>query len=110
MVAMLLLEQWEDHDYGETVRIHPPAKVKDTTQPAMDWQVRENTIKADYLRRIAEITAELRSQFPNSPYIDDLLFSSFFLTEDYKFLQQIVDQYPNGDRFQEAKFLLSRKK
>ncbi len=110
MSAMLLLEQWEDHDYGETVRIHPPAGVKDTTQPTMDWQVRENTIKRDYLRRIEEITQELQSKFPNSPYIDDLLFSSFFLSENPKFLQQIVQQYPNGDRFVEAKFLLSRKK
>jgi len=110
MSAMLLLEQWEDHDYGETVRIHPPARVIDTTQPNMDWQVRENTIKADYLRRIQEITQELQSQFPNSPYIDDLLFSSFFLSENPKFLQQIVQQYPNGDRFIEAKFVLSRQK
>ena len=41
-----------------------------------------------------------------SQYIDDLLFSSFFLSEQPRYLQRLIEQYPQSDRATEAKFLL----
>jgi hypothetical protein len=66
----------------------------------------EEAIKADYQRRIDQIIAQLKQQFPQSPYIDDLLFSSYFLSRKPSYLEEIVKQYPKGDRATDAaKFL-----
>jgi hypothetical protein len=39
-----------------------------------------------------------------------LLFSSFYITEQPRYLKQILERYPNGDRVAEAKFLLQHLK
>ena len=122
MVAMTLLEQWENHTYDETQIIHPPAGVSNSGQYRQvtnssgnrsynyqDYQRREKEILSDYQRRIDGIITELQVKFPNSNYIDDLLFSSFFLSEQTKYLQQITERYPNSDRAREASFLLKLK-
>lgn len=63
-------------------------------------------ISLDYQRRIDQIIAQLKQQFPQSPYIDDLLFSSYFLSRKPSYLEEIVKQYPKGDRAADAaKFL-----
>ncbi|MEI6429370.1 MAG: hypothetical protein WCO45_13460, partial [Pseudanabaena sp. ELA607] len=126
MQGMTLLEQWENHSYNETAQIHPPSGVKSTVQPAKprnqrtpniesDWEKEyelyrnnEKAIGADYQRRLDEIIKELQTNFPKSTLIDDLLFSSFFMSEQSSYLQQIVTRYPQGDRAREARFLLEQ--
>ncbi|OYQ67415.1 hypothetical protein B9G53_01310 [Pseudanabaena sp. SR411] len=117
MVAMTLLYQWENHTFSETQRIHPPAGVTTTKQyqpqrsySYQDYEQREKNMRSDYQRRIDGIITELQVKFPQSQYIDDLLFSSFFLSEQSNYLQRLVDRYPNSDRTNEAKFLLGLKK
>ncbi len=119
MVAMILLEQWESHTFSETTSIHPPAGVK-TSQSFrqaikpiisyIDYQGLETNIAQDYQRRIDSIISELQLKFPQSIYTDDLLFSSFFLSDRHTYLERILESYPNSDRAAEAKFLLNLKK
>lgn len=117
MVAATLLWQWENHPVGETIRIHPPAGVQgkpqnlfwgndDSLNNRQDWEATTNQMQQDYQHRIDEIIAELESKFPQSSYIDDLLFSSYYLSGKPAYLQRIVQQYSQGDRALEAKFLL----
>jgi hypothetical protein len=119
MVVMTLLAQWENHTFSETQRIHPPAGVTTTkqSQPTsrrnysyQDYEQREKNMRSDYQRRIDGIITELQVKFPQSQYIDDLLFSSFFLSEQSAYLQRLLERYPNSDRAAEAKFLLDLKK
>jgi hypothetical protein len=66
----------------------------------------ETEFQEAYQHRIDQIIAQLKQQFPQSPYIDDLLFSSYFLNRKPSYLQEIVKQYPKGDRATDAaKFL-----
>ncbi|MFN5726144.1 MAG: hypothetical protein ACK48D_05310 [Pseudanabaena sp.] len=119
MVAMTLLAQWENHTFSETQRIHPPVGVNTTKQyqpmnkrsySYQDYEQREKNMRSDYQRRIDSIITELQVKFPQSQYIDDLLFSSFFLSEQSSYLQKLLERYPNSDRAAEAKFLLDLKK
>jgi hypothetical protein len=117
MVAMTLLNQWENHTFSETQRIHPPAGVsgkpysyKPIKYDYRDYDLQERRMQADYQRRIDGIITELQVKFPQSQYIDDLLFSSFFLTEQSIYLRTLLDRYPNSDRAAEAKFLLDLQK
>ena len=121
MVAMTLLAQWENHTFSETQRIHPPAGVTASLQyrqlttigrryAYQDYEEREKAMRSDYQRRIDGIITELQVKFPQSQYIDDLLFSSFFISEQPSYLQRLVERYPNSDRAAEAKFLLDLKK
>jgi hypothetical protein len=75
-----------------------------------DYEQREKSMQSDYQRRIDGIITELQVKFPQSNYIDDLLFSSFFLSEQTSYLQRLLDRYPQSDRAAEAKFLLDIKK
>ncbi|MDX2254361.1 MAG: hypothetical protein NW214_02495 [Pseudanabaenaceae cyanobacterium bins.39] len=116
MTAMTLLNQWENHTYAETQRIHPPAGIGGKNIPSKqnyfyrDYELGEKTMRNDYQRRIDGIITELQVKFPQSPYIDDLLFSSFFLSEQPSYLQTLLERYPQSDRAAEAKFLLNLKK
>ena len=120
MVAMTLLTQWENHTFSETQRIHPPAGVTASgkyrkvstsrrSYSYQDYEQREKDMQSDYQRRIDGLITELQVKFPQSQYIDDLLFSSFFLSEQSSYLQTLLDRYPNSDRAAEAKFLLGLK-
>jgi hypothetical protein len=119
MVAMTLLAQWEEHDFSETVSIHPPAGMYSSglnqNRSAIasqkiwnyqDYTDREKKIQTDYQRRIDSIISELQLKFPQSQYIDDLLFSSFFLSDRPQYLTRLIERYPQSDRAAEAKFLL----
>ncbi|BBC23655.1 hypothetical protein [Pseudanabaena sp. ABRG5-3] len=120
MVAMTLLTQWENHTFAETQRIHPPTGLSASGQyrqlssrrgySYQDYEQREKSMLSDYQRRIDGIITELQVKFPQSNYIDDLLFSSFFLSEQPYYLQRLLERYPNSDRAAEAKFLLDLKK
>ena len=121
MVAMTLLSQWENHTFSETQRIHPPAGVSASKQyrqlsnrrssySYQDYESREKSLQSDYQRRIDSIITELQVKFPQSQYSDDLLFSSFFLSEQPSYLQNLLERYPTSDRAAEAKFLLELKK
>ena len=117
MVAMTLLNQWENHTFSETQRIHPPAGVSGKpyafnrlNYDYREYEQQEKRMRSDYQRRIDGVITELQVKFPQSQYIDDLLFSSFFLSEQSSYLQKIVERYPNSDRAAEAKFLLDLKK
>lgn len=107
MIAMTLLWQWENHDTGETSRIHPPAGVPmgRTKTDQYTGEVLPN-IESAYQSRIDGILTELQVKFPKSAYIDDLLFSSYFLSGKPSYLKQLADRYPNSDRALEARFLL----
>jgi hypothetical protein len=121
MVAMTLLNQLENHHFRETIRIHPPLGVVSSVkfQPTPDkygyiayhevYKSISKSIRSDYQKRIDDIIAELQSKFPQSTYLDDLLFSSFFLSKQPRYLQVLLDRYPNSDRAAEAKFLLGLK-
>lgn len=120
MLAMTLLNQWENHTFAETQRIHPPAGLSDSNQylptsddryySYKDYEQREKNIGSDYQRRIDGIITELQVKFPQSQFTDDLLFSSFFLSDQSSYLQKLLDRYPNSDRAAEARFLLNLKK
>ncbi len=121
MVAMTLLAQWENHTFAETQRIHPPTGLTASGQyrqlsssrrsyAYQDYEQREKIMLSDYQRRIDSIITELQVKFPQSQYIDDLLFSSFFLSEQPRYLQRLLERYPNSDRAAEAKFLVDLKK
>lgn len=107
MQAMTLLWQWENHDPGETARIHPPAGVPKGGQKTDPYSGEvEVDIAAAYQSRLDGILTELQVKSPNSPYIDDLLFSSYYLSGRPRYLQQLVNRYPQSDRTAEAQFLL----
>jgi hypothetical protein len=121
MIAMTLLSQWENHTFSETQSIHPPAGVSASgkyrqlsvsrgSYSYQDYEQREKNMLSDYQRRIDAIITELQVKFPQSRYTDDLLFSSFFLSEQPRYLQRLLERYPNSDRANEAKFLLELKK
>jgi hypothetical protein len=65
-------------------------------------------MRRDYQRRIDSIITELQAKFPNSPDIDSLMFSSYYLSREPKYLKQILIEYPNGKRADEARFLLDK--
>jgi hypothetical protein len=116
-IAATLLWQWQSHPTGETLRIHPPAGVQGKPQNGFEDGESYNgdpdaalQMKQDYQRRINQILAELQLKYPHSNYIDDLLFSNYFMSGDAKYLQQIVDKYPHGDHIIDAKFLLAHRK
>ncbi len=117
MAASTLLWQWEDHPLGETFRIHPPAGVTavqvslpDSLEPYERWQAQLEQTEQSYIAYLEKTIAQLQQEFPDSPYIDDLLFSRFAMSGEMEFLQQIVEQYPEGDRAQEARFLLQHRR
>ncbi len=111
MVAMTLLWQWENYDPGETARIHPPAGVPIGKQKVDSYTGESSPdIGGAYQTRIDGILTELQVRFPNSSYPDDLLFSSYFLSDQPRYLQQLVQRYPNSDRAAEAQFLLAHRK
>jgi hypothetical protein len=68
----------------------------------------DEMVKDDTRRRIGEITNELKAKFPQSIYIDDLLFAQYFLGDhkDTNYLKEIIKDYPNGDFAAEAKVIL----
>jgi hypothetical protein len=107
MIGMTLLWQWENHDTGETSRIHPPAGVPmgRTKTDRYTGEVSPD-IESAYQSRIDGIITELQVKFPKSDYIDDLLFSSYFLSGKSSYLKQLADRYPQSDRALEAQFLL----
>jgi hypothetical protein len=117
MTAQTLLHQWENYPWGETLRIHPPVGVPTANKPLREdfdqsyraWDETEKRIQRDYQTRIDGIITELQVKFPKSAYIDDLLFSSYFLSGQPRYLQQLVERYPQGDRAAEAKFLLANR-
>jgi hypothetical protein len=117
MAASTALWQWEDHPLGETFRIHPIAGMQSSlAAPKPDsagadydtWQIQYNQLKQDYLDYLDETIAALQQQFPDSPYLDDLLFSRYAMSGERRYLQKIVDQYGAGDRAAEARFLLAQ--
>lgn len=114
-IAATLLWQLEDHPEDETLRIHPPANVPGKPSNVVNganYLNNDNSEESneqrrrDYQTRIDQIIKELQVKFPQSIYIDDLLFSNYYLSGNRKYLQQIVQQYPNSDRAIPAKFLL----
>ncbi|AFY73011.1 hypothetical protein Syn7502_00888 [Synechococcus sp. PCC 7502] len=113
MEAETLLEQWENHDLIETLSLHGLVNpTSPLTSFALDnyeqYEYAEKQMLTDYQNRLNQITAQLQQQFPNSNYIDDLLFSSYFLSKDRNYLRQIIEKYPKSDRYAEAKFLLAQ--
>lgn len=118
MTASTLLWQWENHPLGETLRIHPVAGMNgdrpslDLTpisDPETDYEQRQENykqIEQDYLSYLDNTIATLQSEFFNSPYIDDLLFSRYAMSGQPQYLEQIVENYGEGDRAAEARFLL----
>lgn len=118
MVASTLLWQWENHPMGETLRIHPPAGVPGKPQNFFfdenysyngDPLDSKKQMQRDYQSRVDQIISELQIRFPQSAYIDDLLFSNYYLSGKPEYLQQIVQRYQISDRASEAKFLLENR-
>ena len=113
MSAMTLLHQWENYPLGETLRTHPLAGVPGTpialpNDADYDQHTRLlDRVQQDYETAIDRAIAALQQDFPQSNYIDDLLFSRYALSGEAQFLQKIVQQYPQGDRAAEAEFLLA---
>lgn len=112
-IASALLWQWEDHPLDETMQIHPPVGLAGTPigLKTDDFELRQaayNQIESDYLNGLSETLSKLQQQFPESAYIDDLLFSRYMMQGNRADLQQILDRYTQGDRTAEARFLLDR--
>jgi hypothetical protein len=118
MVASTLLWQWENHPKGETLRIHPLAGVPGKPQNFFfdvdysyngNYEAINKQMQRDYQSRVDQIISELKIRFPQSGYIDDLLFSNYYLSGKPEYLEQIVQFHPTSDRVGEAKFLLENK-
>jgi hypothetical protein len=118
MVGSTLFWQQSRFTAGETQRIHPPAGVTATLLKQLpkesaggDWNSSDRSsrydVTGDYQRAIDRIINQMQQQFPNSRYIDDLLIDNYFISWQPRYLEQIVKQYPKGDRADEARFLLS---
>ncbi|NJL37165.1 MAG: hypothetical protein HC840_08605 [Leptolyngbyaceae cyanobacterium RM2_2_4] len=69
-------------------------------------QANYEQIEQDYLSYLDNTIATLQSEFPNSLYMDDLLFSRYAMGGQPQYLEQIVENYGEGDRAAEARFLL----
>jgi hypothetical protein len=116
MSASTLLAQWEDYPLGETIRIHPPAGVEATAPLASPdehgdgWQRQYHQIEQNYLNQLDRLITQLQQQFPKSQYIDDLLFSRYAMSGQPRYLETIVQNYPDGDRAAEAQFLLAHRR
>jgi len=113
MFASTLLEQWENHEFSETLAIHSLINPNRITVPSSpdsyeQYELIEKQMQSDYQGRINAITSELQQKFPNNTYSDDLLFSSYFLSKDRNYLRRLIQEYPNSDHTAEAKFLLSQ--
>ncbi len=109
MVAATLLEQWENHPSDETLAIHPPAGVV-MSLPVSYSGYRGSDLKPlerDYRHRIDGIVTELQQRYPQSAFLDDLLFSLYFMTDDPAYLHRLLLAYPNGDRADEARYVLA---
>jgi hypothetical protein len=117
MSAATVLWQWENHPLGETMRIHPLAGMDTTvTTPEPDsqdpdanyqtWQSQYQRLEQDYLNYLDKAIAALKQAFPQSIYIDDLLFARYAMSGQPQALEEIVERYSTGDRAAEAKFLL----
>ncbi|MBD2000183.1 hypothetical protein H6G00_26850 [Leptolyngbya sp. FACHB-541] len=121
MAASTLLWQWENHPFGETLRIHPVAGMSGdrpalnftpVSDPEADYEQRQENyeqIEQDYLSYLDNTIATLQSEFSSSPYIDDLLFSRYVMSGQPQYLEQIVEDYGEGDRAAEAGFLLEHR-
>ena len=112
MVAATLMEQWANfYSIGEMHQMHPPAGVIASPKKRVDRSYGgtylELNIATDYQRRIDGLIAELQTKFPQSSYTDDLLMFNYFLCWQPRYLQQIVEKYPNSDRVEEAQVLLT---
>lgn len=89
----------ESHPGDETLRIHPPANVPGKAQNLFygasypnnsNWEDSYKQIRRDYQSRVDQIISELQIKFLQSTYIDDLLFSNYYLSGKPEYLQQIV--------------------
>ncbi|WP_088893297.1 hypothetical protein [Leptolyngbya ohadii] len=121
MAAYTALAQWEDYPLGETFRIHPlpgmtgsltrlsPSPGADSEQAHEAQQQNYQQIEQDYLKLLDQAIARMQQEFPQSQYIDDLLFSRFAMSGESRYLEEIVTRYPSGDRVTEARFLLERR-
>ena len=67
-----------------------------------------NDIRNDYQLYVDSIIEALKRQFPNSKYIDDLLFGNYFLSDQRSYLDELVSSFPDSDRASEAKFLVDK--
>jgi hypothetical protein len=119
MQTKVLFEQWEYHPFRETIRIHPAAGIVGKAQKYFlennynsnlaTYEAATKVIKQDYQRRIDEIISQLQLKFPQSTYIDDLLFNNYFFSSNPEYLQRIVRLYPKGDRAESAKYILEHR-
>lgn len=117
MSASRLVAQLEYYPDRETIILHPmpgvDGKAKIHSSQQSDEDLEENvadgeSIDQEYKNRIDELISQLKREFPESSYIDDLLFSSYFLSREEEYLNEILTAYPSGDRADEAKFLLEK--
>ncbi|MGG6297174.1 hypothetical protein ACQ4M4_22505 [Leptolyngbya sp. AN02str] len=113
MIASTAIWQWENHPLGETMRIHPLPSMTNRLSPQSgtiesyeEWDARYNQLEQDYVAYVDRAIATFKQDAPQSQYVDDLLFSRYAMSGDVAYLQQIVQQYPTGDRAAEAQFLL----
>jgi hypothetical protein len=119
MQTRVLFEQWEYHPFNETIRIHPAAGVVGKPQKhflennynsnVATYEAATKAVKQDYQRRIDEIISQLQLKFPQSTYIDDLLFNNYFFSSNPQYLQRIVRLYPKGDRAESSKYILEHR-
>ena len=83
--------------------INAPTTPPDILEKSLIMRAWQKSREQDFLD---ETIATLEADFPESRYIDDLLFSSYFYTEDSSYLEKLVEFYPDEDRAEEAIFLL----
>ncbi len=113
MEAMTLANEVLEFQPSEAQRIHPPAGViasprkKVPEYPGSDRFSLKFDVLGDYQHRIDRIIAQMQQHYSKSSYIDDLLLANYHLTGKKDYLEQVIKQYPQGDRIEEAQFLLS---
>jgi hypothetical protein len=84
----------------------PPDPYRDPADPyAKAYQEQQETY-AWMIRQAIHAGQQLLQQFPRSRYGDDVLLALYELTGDHRYLDQLLTQFPQGDRAEEARVAL----
>ncbi len=110
----LLYRLYQSYPDGEISAMHPlptfdPQIGHDPTLYQPTKAERQNQFggwEVWYIRQVAHAVQALRQAFPNSVYNDDALMTLYEMTARSAYLTQLLRDYPQGDRVEEAKAAL----
>jgi hypothetical protein len=84
-----------DPSVSNDPKLYQPTKAESENQYG-GWEVW-------YIRQVIDLGNKLRQDFPESPYNDDVLLTLYEMTQRVSYLEKLIQDYPQGDRVEEAK-------